>query len=289
MTQVLINSLAGACLNLLIGVSFWLIYATTKSFYISHAAAITSGAYGCYWFHTHIGLPLFVAVCVAIGLTAITFVALEKLLFHPLRSGVKWVGLVASIGVYIVLQNLISLGFGDETLRFNAHSAVIGQKIGDAYVTGAQELVIVSSAILFVGIAILLAATKFGREIRAVASNSDLCVILGINPKAITRSAIAVGSALAAIAGVLSAIDFDLRPTMGFGLLMNGVVVMIIAGVGNTSGFVWAALLLAFAQHLAGYCLDARWMDATAFVILIGFLIWKPVGFSGRRLKKAEV
>ncbi len=289
MTQVLINSLAGACLYLLIAISFWLSYATTKSFYLSHAAAISFGAYGYYWLHICIGLPLVAAFCVAIGVTSIGFVALEQLLFYRLRDGNKWVGLVASIGVYIVLQNLISLAFGDETLSLRSHSAVIGQKIGDAYVTGTQELIIAGGAVLFTGIVILLITTKLGRGIRAVASNSDLCVILGINPETITRFAMGVGSALAAVAGVFSAMDSDMKPTMGFGLLMNGVVVMIVAGVGNTGGFAWAALLLAVAQNVAGYYLDARWMDAVAFFILIGFLIWKPLGFSGRQLKKVEV
>lgn len=290
MTQVLINSLAGACLSLLIGVSFWLVYAPTRTFYISHAAAITLGAYGCYWLKYHTGAPLFVAACMATVVAALGFVALEKFFFQTLRRGAEsWVGLVASIGVYIVLQNLVSLGFGDETLVLRSGPIAAGKKIGDAYVTGTQELIIVSSVVLFASVAMLLAATRLGRGIRGVASNPDLCVLLGISPNTITRWAISVGSALAAIAGVLSALDFDMTPTMGFRLLMNGVVVMIIAGVGGIGGFVWAALLLALAQHLAAYYLDAKWMDAIAFLILIVFLIWKPLGFSGRRLKKVEI
>lgn len=290
MTQVIINSLSGACLNLLIAVSFWLVYAPTRTFNISHGAAITFGAYGCYWFSYYVGLPLFAAACIATGVVAVCFVALDKVFFQTLRSGAKsWVGLVASIGVHIVLLNLVSLGFGDETKVLRSGPVVVGKKVGAAYVTGDQELIIVTSAVLFASVALLLKASKLGRGIRGLASNPDLCVILGISPDSITRLAIGLGSALAGIAGVLSALDFDMTPTMGFRLLMNGVVVMIIAGVGGVGGFVWAALLLAFAQNLAAYYLDAKWMDAVAFLILIGFLIWKPLGFSGRRLKKVEV
>lgn len=275
---------------MLIGLSFWLVYAPTRTFYISHAVAITLGAYGCYWLNNYVGLPLLAAICIAVIFTTFGFVVLEKFFFQTLRSGAKsWVGLVASIGVYIVLQNLISMGFGDEPLMLRSGPVVVGHKIGYAYVTGTQELIIVISSVLFASVAMLLAATKLGRGIRGVASNPDLCVILGISPESITRWAVGVGSALAAIAGVLSALDFDMTPTMGFRLLMNGVVVMIIAGVGGIGGFVWASLLLALAQHMAAYYLDAKWMDAVAFLILIGFLIWKPLGFSGRRLKKVEV
>lgn len=290
MTQVLINSLAGACLSLLIGISFWLVYATTRTFYVSHAAAITLGAYGCYWFTKLGGLPLFVAIFIATVVVALGFVALEKLFFQTLRSQAKsWVGLVTSIGVYVVLQNLISLGFGDETLVLRSGAIAVGQKIGDAYVTGTQKLIIVGSVVLFSSVAMLLAITRLGRAIRGVASNPDLCVLLGVSPRTITYWAIGIGSALAAVAGVLSTLDTDMMPTMGFRLLMNGVVVMIIAGSGSIRGFVWAALMLSLAQHLAAYFLDAKWMDAVAFLILIVFLIWKPLGFSGRRLKKVEV
>jgi branched-chain amino acid transport system permease protein len=129
-TQVIINSLSGACLNLLIAVSFWLVYAPTRTFNISHGAAITFGAYGCYWFSYYVGLPLFAAACIATGVVAVCFVALDKVFFQTLRSGAKsWVGLVASIGVHIVLLNLVSLGFGDETKVLRSGPVVVGKKV----------------------------------------------------------------------------------------------------------------------------------------------------------------
>lgn len=195
----------------------------------------------------------------------------------------------ASIGLYVVLQNLISLGFGDETLVLRQSPIAVGQKVGDAYVTWPQKLMIVAGGLLFAGTVVLLSTTRLGRGIRGVASNPDLCVLLGLNAARITHWSIGIGSALAAVAGILSALDSDMTPTMGFRLLLNGVIVMIIGGVTSISGFAWAALLLSAAQHLAAYFLDAKWMDTVAFIILIGFLIWKPLGFSGQRLKKVEV
>lgn len=290
MTQVLINALSGACLNLLIAISFWLVYAPTRTFYVSHGAAITFGAYGCYWLSHRVGLPFALALCLAVLITAAVFGLAEKLLFHHFRlSSKSWVGLVASLGFYVVLQNIVSLCFGDETLVLRSTPSAVGQRIGSAHVADAQMVMIVAGAVLFAGTCFLLLATKLGREIRGVASNPDLCVLLGINPGRVTHAAIAIGSLLAAMAGILTGLDSDIAPTIGFRLLMNGVVVMIIAGIGSVGGFVWAALLLALAQHFAAYFLDAKWMEAIAFVILICFLIWKPLGFSGRRLKKVEV
>ena len=80
-----------------------------------------------------------------------------------------------------------------------------------------------------------------------------------------------------------------MTPTLGFNLLLYGVVAMIIGGVGSTRGLVAGSLLVAATQHLAAYYIDTKWMDAVTYIILILFLIWKPLGFSGKLLKKVEV
>jgi len=94
---------------------------------------------------------------------------------------------------------------------------------------------------------------------------------------------------LAAVASILIAFDTDMRPTMGFSWLLYGVVAMIIGGVGSNWGLVGGALLLATAQHLSAYYIGSQWMDAVAYIILILFLIARPLGFSGKRLKKIEI
>ncbi len=87
----------------------------------------------------------------------------------------------------------------------------------------------------------------------------------------------------------LIAADTDMTPTMGFNWLLYAVVAMIIGGMGKMRYLFFGALLLASAQHLSAYYLDSKWMNATAFIILITFLYFKPYGFSGKRLKKAEI
>lgn len=290
MIQVLVNSLTSAALNLLVGVSFWLVFAPTKTFYISHAAAITIGAYGCYWLSHQAALPFAAAFGLAVILTAFGFGLLEKSFLRHFRIESKgWLGLVTSIGLYVVLQNIVSLLFGEETLVLRSTAVKPGLNIAGAHVNDAQVAMLIAGAGIFVIAAILLASTRFGREVRGLASNADLCEVLGINADRITQWAITLGSGLAGVAGVLAGLDADLQPTMGFRLLLNGVVVMLIGGIGGIRGFPLAALVLALAQHVAAYFLDAKWMDAIAFCILIGFLILKPHGFSERRLRKVEI
>ena len=117
-----------------------------------------------------------------------------------------------------------------------------------------------------------------------------MCNIYGIDSdRVILRATTGVSSALAAIAGILIALDVDMTPTFGFNYFLYGVVAMIIGGVGSYRGLIFGSLLLASAQHLVAFYIDTKWMDAVAYIILILFLIWKPLGFSGLRLKKVDL
>ena len=155
--------------------------------------------------------------------------------------------------------------------------------------TDVQIITIISCIVLLIISWLFIEKTNIGQQIKAVSSNPQLSNYFGISShKAIVYS-FALGSALAACAGILIAADTDMTPTMGFNWLLYGVVAMIIGGMGKMRYLLLGALLLATAQHLAAYYLDSKWMNATAYIILIVFLYFKPYGFSGQKLKKQEV
>jgi branched-subunit amino acid ABC-type transport system permease component len=281
--------LSWACLNLLIALSFQIIYAPTKTFYFSHAAAISGGAYLFLFFASITQLSVLPASLVAVTAITVIFCAFDWCLFRSLRNGAyTWIGMVASIGLYIVLQNVISITFGDETKMLHAITPKLGHRVFGAYIANSQLMTMgVGLGLFFV--LLLFFQTRLGRAIRGVSSNRELCNIFGISAEKITLYAVGIGSALGAVAGILSAADTDMTPTMGFHLLLNGVIIMIIGGLGNVGGLLIGALFLSAAQNLSAYYLNSQWMDAVAFLILILFLIWRPVGFSGKRLRKVEV
>lgn len=197
--------------------------------------------------------------------------------------------LIASIGLYVVLQNIISLVSGDDTKTLRTGEVRVGNEFLGAYITDIQIIIIAVSLVLFILVLLFNKYSKTGKAIRAVSANPELSNIFGINSNKIILISFAIGSALGSVAGILSAFDTNMTPTMGFNLLLYGVVAMIIGGVGSYKGLIGGALLVASAQHLAAYYIDTKWMDAVAYIILILFLIWKPLGFSGQRLKKVEI
>ena len=290
MSQLLVNSLSSGCLILVVALSFWLVYAPTRTFYLSHASAITFGAYGAYLLHERLKLSLVPAAAISLVVTGGIFVLLDFLVFRYFRRDSKgWVGLVASIGLYTVLQNMISLTFGDETLLLHGTQVQVGKRIGNAYIVRSQELIVLAALFSLLLTCVLLYRTKMGRGIRAVANNSELAIIFGISPDRVIAFAVGIGCGMAALGGALSAYDMDLNPTMGFPLLLTGVVAMILGGTGSIGGLVLAAMFIATAQNAAAYFFGAQWMDVVTYSILIAFLMWRPLGVRGNILKKTEV
>lgn len=289
--QIFINILLSGFVYLLVSLSFVLIYSSSKFFNLTHAIAITFGAYFSFLFSVQLNFPFLFSIPIAIFLSVVIGLVSELGIFKQLR--IKKINsfllLIASLGLYVILQNLISIVWGDNTKSIRTGQIKAGNEIFGAYITNTQIVIIVVSIFLFVAMVVFLRVHKMGKQIRATSSNEELANIFGIDSNRVILWSVAIGSALAATAGVLVAFDMDMTPTMGFNLLLYGIVAMIIGGVDSNWGLVGGAFLLATAQHLGAYYIDSKWMDAIAYIILILFLIWKPLGFSGKQLKKVEI
>ncbi len=289
--QFIINIFLSFSIYSLLIISFSIIYQSVKFFHFAHAITITLGAYLTLLFSIQLGFSFWFAIPLAIIGAVLISVITELSIYKPLRKieTSSWNMLIASLGLYVILQNLVSLIWGDDTKSIRTWPVKVGNEIWGAYITNVQIITIVVSIVLFIATILFLQYTSLGKQIRAVSSNSELSNIFGISSDRVILWSFIIGSALAAIAGILIALDTDMTPTMGFHIFLYAVVAMIIGGVGNYSGLIGGALLLATAQHLSAYYIDSKWMDATAYIILILFLIWKPLGFSGKRLKKIDI
>jgi len=291
MSQLIFNVLFSTSVYLLVSISFISTYYPAKFFNLAHGAIISLGAYFAYMFSKQLSLPIFVSIILSIILATIFGLLIYKTIFKPLRNNKtnNYILLLTSLGVYIIIVNCISLIWGSDAKTLRFFSIQVGHKLLGAYITNSQLIIMVGSIILFVGSLFISKYSKIGIRIRAISENEDLANILGLSSNKIILWAFVIGSILASIAGILLGIESTFSPLTGFRLLLYGIVAMIIGGVGSIRGLIVGSLLLATAQNLGAYYIDSKWMDAIAYMILILFLIWKPLGFSGRRLKKVEL
>jgi branched-chain amino acid transport system permease protein len=275
-----------------LSISFSLIYNATKIFHLAHAGVIIFAAYAFYGFSALLQLSFFISFLFAVVAAMCIGVFCEVMVYKKMRmrTGGSYISyMVASIGLYVIMQNMISFFWGDEPRIISNINLMKSFFFLGAYITGIQLLLVALLVCIFFCVSIFLKYTVTGKSIRAVSSNYELCNNFGIDSDKVTLVVFIIGSALAAFVGILYSIDTSLTPSFGFNLMLYGVVAMIIGGVGSTRGLLAGSFLVATAQHLAAFYLDTKWMDAVTYIILILFLIWKPLGFSGNRLKKVEV
>ena len=289
--QVVSNTLYSFSIISLVSFSFYLIYTTNKFFHFANAVVFTSGAYFTFLFSQLLGLSFYTSMPLAVLCSCLLGCLMELAIYKPLRKkkSPSIILLLASLGIYIVLQNIISMVFGDDTKSIRTWPVVEGLNIFSARITPVQMIIIASSIILLLLVSCYLYFSRTGKAMRAVANDPELAKISGIHSNKVILISFAIGSAIAGITGILISLDVDMTPTMGMNMLLMGVVAMIIGGVGSIWGIVLGSLLLATTQNLAVWYISSQWMDAVTFVILLLFLLFKPEGFLGKKLKKAKI
>lgn len=289
--QLILNGIIAGSVYTLVAVGFALIYRTVRFFHFAHGVIFTAGAYFTYLLKAWLDWPVIVAAPVSIGLCAMLGVFIETSIYRPLRhkGSSSLILLLASLGIYIVLQNIISMAFGDDTKTIRSGIVKEGINILGARITPVQITIIIVSLLLLVSCFIFLKYMKIGHSMRAVANDSELARVAGIESDKVILMTFALGSALAGIAGILVALDVDMTPTMGMNALMMGVVALIIGGVGSIPGIALGALLLGMAQQFGVWKIGTQWQDAIAFVVLLIFLLFRPQGFLGKKIKKVSI
>jgi len=282
--SLIIPGLFLASIYVLVCLSFVPPYSVSSFFNFSHAIVITTGAYFGFLLSRWLGVSLGIAVPVAVLLSAGLGCLMEAVVYKPLRKreAKPIVFILASLGLYTVLQNLISLVFGDDTKSIRTGSVKEGLEFFGARITPIQITTIVTAVVVVVGLLLFMKHSRLGKAMRTVANDADLARVSGIDSDRVILWAFAIGSGLAGLAGILMALDTDMTPTMGMRPFMMGVVAMIIGGKDSIIGIVLGALLLAFAQQYGAYYIGSEWQDAIAFGILLVFLLFRPQGFLGK-------
>lgn len=289
--QVLLNSLSAGASYALMALGFGLIYSTSRFFHFSHGAVYTVGAYGAYAAIVLIGLPQFLGVLGGVIVASFLGGLIETAVYRPMRhkGATPLTLLVSSIGILVVLQNVISLMFGNETYMISRGTVSEGFLVLGGRLTNVQLINILVSLLLVMCMWIVLRATRVGSVLRAVANDSELSGIQGIQTTQVVFLCFLAGSAIAGLAGVLDGFETGVTPLMGFRALLMGIVAAIVGGIGSIPGSLLGGLLIGVAQNISVVWLPSQWQDAIVYVILVAFLLLKPEGFLGRPLRKASL
>jgi branched-chain amino acid transport system permease protein len=236
---------------------------------------------------------MIMAVAVAIPVCMVLSATIERVAYRPLRNAPRLAPLITAIGLAIVLQTLAMMIWGPNPKVFPDLLPTTPIEIGGAFLAPKQLLILVVSAVLMTGLIILIQTTSMGRSMRAVSENPKIALLMGINPDRIIAITFMIGAALAAVAGMLVAMNYNIvHFTMGFIPGLKAFTAAVLGGIGNVPGAVLGGLLLGIIESLgAGYVgdltggfLGSHYQDIFAFAVLILVLLFRPSGLLGERV-----
>lgn len=289
--QLILNGIIAGGIYALVALGFTVIYRTVKFFHFAHGVVYTVGAYLGYTFAISLGLHPVLSFLGAVVFAGVIGVAIDRTIYFPLRrqKAPNLVFLIASFGVFIFLQNLIQLLYGAQILTLRTGPVKQGHQILGAVITDIQILILAISVTLMILLWLLIQRTKLGKAIRAVADDPIGASVVGIYTEKIIFASFAIGSVLAGAAGILISLETNIEPTMGMNAILKGIIASIIGGIGSIPGAMFGGLFLGLAENLGIWKISAGWKDCIAFLILIIFLLLRPSGIFGIKIKEEQL
>jgi len=282
LAQQLVNGLTVGAIYAVISLGLTLVYGVLRVLHVAHAGIYVLGGYAglVAYARSH---SLFLAFLVAMAASGAAGVLVQRWIYLPLLSQPRIVPLIASIGLFIALEDLFRLVAGPYSLAFSAHLPFPPIRVGAIALTPAQVLVAVVGAPLLLLTWWLLTRTKIGLAWRALAEDTEMAEASGVDVGRAVALNFLLGSALAGAAGVLVGIFFNsVEPTMGGVPAYKGLAIIVLGGLGSPAGAVVASLLLGVVEAVAIGTIGLLPRDALAFIALIVILLVRPQGLLGQ-------
>jgi branched-subunit amino acid ABC-type transport system permease component len=287
MAQLIVNGLITGSILALAAVGATLIFGIQRIPNFAHGDFLTIGAYAAFAVNVAMGLNLVAAAIAAMGAVALFAVAAHFVLFRPLRDrGTVAIALI-SVGLGLLIRNVIFILAGPQARQFAVNQADVIEW-GTVRLSPGQAIAIVVALVVAPLTALFLARTPLGKQMRAVADNRDLAAVAGIDIERIAVSVWILAGALAGLAGVMLGLQqgaFD--PNMGLGPLFLIFTAVVLGGIGSAYGALVAGLVLGLAMEVSTWDgffggLDAKYKPVLAFVVLILLLLYRPQGLFGK-------
>ena len=283
--QYLINGISIGGVYAIIALGYSMVYGIAKMLNFAHGDVIMVGAYISFCVTNYLGLPAWVSVIAAVVVCTLLGILVEGLAYKPLRGAPSLAVLITAIGVSYFLQNAAQLIWG--TAPKNYASIVTFAPFvlfdGQLVITGEMIYTVAASVIIMAGLHAFTTQTKMGKAMRAVSEDRDAAQLMGINVNRTISMTFAIGSALAAIAGVLLCSTVPtLMPTTGSMPGIRAFTAAVFGGIGSIPGAMLGGILLGIIETFAKAFISTQFSDAIVFAVLILVLLVKPSGLLGK-------
>ena len=283
----LISGISLGSIYAIIALGYTMVYGIAKMLNFAHGDIIMVGGYVSFCAMSYLGLPALPSALLAMLACTVLGIIIERLAYKPLRSAGSLAVLITAIGVSYFLQNAALLIWSSNPKSF---PNMLGSKsftIGSATITSTALLTIVVCVVIMIGLTLFTSKTKMGKAMRAVSEDKGAAQLMGINVNATISLTFAIGSALAAVAGVLLCSAYpSLTPYTGAMPGIKAFVAAVFGGIGSIPGALIGGILLGVIEILSKAYISSQLSDAIVFGVLIVVLVVKPTGILGKVIQE---
>lgn len=285
MLTYLINGISLGSVYAIIALGYTMVYGIAKMLNFAHGDVIMIGGYMAFCSTSYLGWPPAAALLFSIFVCTILGMVIEKLAYKPLRAASSLAVLITAIGVSYFLQNVALLIWTSNPKAFPNLFDFGSFSIGDAQISSVALITIIACVVIMIALTIFTSKTKIGKAMRAVSEDKGAAQLMGINVNSTISTTFAIGSGLAAIAGVLLCSAYPtLMPTTGAMPGIKAFTAAVFGGIGSIPGAMLGGILLGIIEIFAKAYISTQLSDAIVFAVLIIVLIVKPTGLLGKKM-----
>lgn len=283
----LLSGISLGSIYAIIALGYTMVYGIAKMLNFAHGDVIMVGGYVSFMAMSSAGLPALPAVLLSVLVCTVLGVVIERIAYKPLRGANSLAVLITAIGVSYLLQNLALLIFGANPKSFSSVVPLPALSLagGKLTISGETLTAILACVIVMISLTAFINKTRAGQAMLAVSEDKGAATLMGVNVNSTIALTFAIGSALAALAGVLLCSAYPtLTPTTGAMPGIKAFVAAVLGGIGSIPGALIGGLLLGVLENLSKAYISSKLSDAIVFSVLIIVLVVKPTGILGRKI-----
>lgn len=285
--QQLINGLMLGSVYALLALGYTMVYGIIKLINFAHGDIYMLGAYFGYFFIKVLHLNFFIALILAMAVSAIIGVVIEYIAYRPLRHSPRIAVLISALGISFLLENGMTYLYGSDQRSFPQAIKTVQYHFYGIQVSNIQLIIAVTSIVLMLLLTYIVKNTKMGRAMRAVSADPDAALLMGININHTISFTFAIGSALAAAGGVLIGLYYNsIDPLMGMTPGLKAFVAAVLGGIGIIPGAAVGGWLIGILETMVQATAFSDYKDAIVYAMLIVILLIKPTGILGKNKRE---
>lgn len=277
--EQMVNGIVAGSVYALVAAGMTMIFGVLRAINFAHGEYYMLGTFSAWWVISRLDMPYVASILLAVAITMTIAAVIGRLVMQRLITAPFQSGVLATLGLSLILQNAVVLTFGG-TYKIFPGGWLEPVEFLDISLAQQRIVIVAATIAVFVALEFVVRRTRMGKCIRAVSQNTECCAVNGIDVERVVLGTFVLGTGLAALSGVLTGpINVSIYGGMGEAITLKTFAVIVMGGMGNVRGTLFAGWILGIAEtFVAGY-VGLQYRDAVGFVILIAMLMFRPTGF----------